>query len=137
MTVPLVTQKWRQQKLDEQRAYEAGEITADECYMEQLFPDEFIDRTEPVLKKFAAEIEVLAKQNTDNLDAVLDATKNLVLALNQINVDFDHAVIETDEREQLCQYIDDVIDSSGIGVKRLAEHMNCDRHEITDEWREW
>ena len=124
-------------KLDEKRAFEAGEITADECYMEQLFPDEFIDRTEPLLITFANEIKTISQQGIEDFAAISAAIKYTVLALNKINVEFDHAVIETDEREQLCQYIDDVMESVSIDLDRLAEHLNCGRHEITDEWREW
>lgn len=61
----------------------------------------------------------------------------LVVALNKVNEDFDHGVIETNEREELCAFIDEVIIAKGIDIEALAASQNLGRHEITDEWRDW
>ena len=61
----------------------------------------------------------------------------LVVALNDINHDFDYNVIETDEREELCAYIDGVIMLKCIDIDALATFNRCGRHELTDRWREW
>jgi hypothetical protein len=134
MAVKLLTQIWRDEKINEKRQFEAGEIDASECCMAELFPDEFINETEPLLQSLADRIS-----DIDELDypAVSDAIKTLVMALNQINEKFDQAVIETGEREQLCQFIEDVIEESAVDLGKYAVNFGCDSSEITDTWRDW
>jgi hypothetical protein len=58
------------------------------------------------------------------------------MALNAI--DEEHGSrIETGEREELCEYIDDVLTDAGIDVGGLTARRDIDRAELTDEWREW
>jgi hypothetical protein len=44
---------------------------------------------------------------------------------------------ETDEREELCDYIDALLSEYGIDVEALAARKNIGRWEITDTWRQW
>ena len=132
----LTTKSWREAKTEERRKFEAGEISADDCYMEQLFPDEFIDRTEHLLKAFVASIDQCSSSPND-FPQVMQHVEVLVVALNKVNEDFDHSVIETNEREELCAFIDEVIIAKGIDIEALAASQNLGRHEITDEWRDW
>lgn len=136
MIMKLVTESWRERKAEEKRAFEAGEITADDCYMDRLFPDSFIDRTEILLKAFTVAIKQCPTSASD-FPQVMRNIETLVLGLNQINEDFDYGVIETGEREELCEFIDQVITSRGIDIEALAASKNCDRYELTDEWRDW
>ena len=66
-----------------------------------------------------------------------DRCKSLVVALNEINADYDYAVIETGEREQLCQFVEDVIDESSVDIGDFANHLGCEKCEVTDQWRDW
>ena len=134
MKVKLVTQIWRDEKADEKRRLEAGEIDASECCIEELFPDSFIDETEPLLRSF---VECLSTVGESDYIAVSSAVESLVMALNRINEKFGHAVIETGEREQLCQFIEDVIDESAVDLDDFAKHCGCDKSDITDRWRNW
>lgn len=136
MQIQLTTESWREAKTEERRKFEAGEISADDCYMEQLFPDEFIDRTEHLLKEFVASMDQCSSSPSD-FPQVMQHVEVLVVALNKVNEDFDHGVIETNEREELCAFIDEVIIAKGIDIEALAASQNLGRHEITDEWRDW
>lgn len=44
---------------------------------------------------------------------------------------------ETGEREQLCPYLEQSLAEIGVDVEAVAERRGLDRHDITDEWREW
>ena len=134
MAVKLVTETWREDKAEEKREFEAGEIAEDELCLDQLFPDQFIADTEPLLVEFAGAI---AATNALDYDNVMNSIKSLVEKLNEINDKYNGEVIETGEREQLCQYIEDVISESAIDLDAYAKSMECDKNEITDLWREW
>lgn len=136
MQIQLTTESWREEKAEERRKFAAGEISADDCYMERLFPDAFIDRTENLLKAFVASVDQCSSA-PDDFPQIMRHVEMLVVALNKVNEDFDHGVIETDEREELCAFIDAVIIEKGIDIEALAASQNCGRHEITDEWRDW
>ncbi|WP_432086116.1 hypothetical protein [Streptomyces sp. bgisy095] len=43
----------------------------------------------------------------------------------------------TDEREQLCEYIDLTLSENGVDVAALAVRQGIDRAGITDRWRDW
>jgi hypothetical protein len=63
------------------------------------------------------------------------AVKQVVLALNAIQEVYE--AIETDEREQLCEYIEAVLTEAGIDVVALAARDGQQTSELTDRWREW
>jgi hypothetical protein len=65
------------------------------------------------------------------------AIEALVITLNEINDDFDGAVIETGEREEFCEFIDQVVLAHGIDIGALAAANDCDPAELTDQWRDW
>ena len=134
MAVKLVTETWREDKAEEKRQFEAGEISEGELCLDQLFPDQFIADTEPLLLEF---VSAIAKTDALNYESVMNSIKSLVEKLNEINDRFDGEVIETGEREQLCQYIEDVISESAIDLDQYAKNRECDKSEITDLWREW
>jgi hypothetical protein len=136
MPIQLTTELWRERKAEEKREFEAGAISADDCFMDRLFPDAFLDRTETLLKEFVASVDQCSSSASD-FPKVMRSVETLVVALNKVNEDFDHGVIETDEREELCEFIDEVIVARGIDIEALAAAQNCDPYEITDQWREW
>jgi hypothetical protein len=59
--------------------------------------------------------------------AILDYVKKAVLDLNALNGSFDGCLIETDQREDLCEYLLLAARSSGLASDK----------DITEEWREW
>ena len=53
--------------------------------------------------------------------------KDTILALNALNETCEHSLIETDQREEICDLIIKAALSVGVG--------NGD--DITEEWRDW
>ncbi|BCB74790.1 hypothetical protein GCM10022251_79180 [Phytohabitans flavus] len=59
-----------------------------------------------------------------------------MLALNGVDEDFG-GHIDTITREELCEYIDDVLTATGVDVEALTARRGRDGSELTDEWRDW
>ena len=57
--------------------------------------------------------------------------KTAILSLNKLN-DKIEGLIETGEREELCELIDQITRASGLNPKDFA-----DGEGIADEWRDW
>jgi len=55
-----------------------------------------------------------------------------VEALNELNEESDHALIETGEREELCELLDAITVAANLDPKNYAEGEG-----IADEWRDW
>ncbi|MBL7783018.1 MAG: hypothetical protein JNM22_17440 [Saprospiraceae bacterium] len=58
--------------------------------------------------------------------------KSAVLALNDLNEATDGGLIETGEREELCELLDMITIAAGLNPEDYA-----DGEGIADEWREW
>jgi len=67
----------------------------------------------------------LLRINAGNESKIISVVKGFVLALNSINDDY--GVIETMERESLCEFI-----LAGVALAGLETD-----DDITEEWREW
>jgi len=61
------------------------------------------------------------------LETSLELVKVLVLSLNQLNEDCEECLIETDQREDICEFIDSVLTKCGVSFD----------DDVTEEWREW
>jgi len=44
---------------------------------------------------------------------------------------------ETEERDDLCAYIDETLEEVGIDLDAIAARAGISRYEFTDQWREW
>lgn len=73
-------------------------------------------------------LEALASMTDPSDDTIMEHVKILVLALNDLNEQTDYSMIETGEREAICE----IIQTSAIecGLKEYSD-------DITEEWREW
>jgi hypothetical protein len=100
----------------------------------ELYPASMMLRTDEVLAEFEAEVAAFDDPSDEEVFA---AVENVVLALNGVNEEYDDAAYETDERENLCAYLDATLTEAGIDVAALAARRGIGRDEITDEWREW
>lgn len=71
----------------------------------------------------------LAKVSGAGRDAVvvMGAVKDAVLELNELNESCDCGLIETDQREQICELIIRSAAAAGVGSGE----------DLTEEWREW
>ena len=82
MVVKLVSETWREDKAEEKRQFEAGEISEGELCLDQLFPDQFIADTEPLLLEF---VSAIATTGALDYESVMNSIKSLVEKLNEIN----------------------------------------------------
>jgi hypothetical protein len=106
-------------------------LSPDEAYALTAFPPQFVAAVDAALEAYEQEIAGLS-QPTDK--AVWVAVERVVLTLNGVDPDFDHH-IETITREELSEYIEDVLAEAGIDVEALLERRGVD--EAAGEWRDW
>lgn len=118
---------------DEARRLGDGSISEDDAFMTHLYPAAKIDSTDAVLSGFAEGLRALPDL-TDG--AVLALVRVTVLALNEVDERLG-GVYETDEREELCEYLDDALEDRGVDVAALMARQGRGRYELTDEWRDW
>ncbi len=112
----------------------AGTLDPDCACMVELFPEELLVETDAVLDVFDAEVPTLAEGDDTRIFA---AVERVILALNAVNDAHDECAFETDEREQLCAYIDEALSEQGVDVAALTARHGLGRHELTDRWRDW
>src|SRR4051812_2185206 len=107
----------RENLLDGMKSY--LEASGDGCGYKQ--PD--IDRCAVIVDAYCDEI---AKKGMSQ-DALRDTVKKTVLQLNALNETCDNELIETDQREALCQLLLTAAQAAGLDTDE----------DITEEWREW
>ncbi|MET9119386.1 hypothetical protein ABZX38_35060 [Streptomyces longwoodensis] len=128
------TTNWRRGMAKEAAKLAAGTLDPDCACMIELLPEELLLETDAVLDGFEAELPTL----TEGHDAqIFAAVERVVLALNAVNAAHDECALETDEREQLCAYIDKALTEQGVDVAALTARHGLGRHELTDRWRDW
>ncbi len=129
-------ENWRALVAQEARELAAGTLAPECAGMAELFPEPLLKATDDALQAFEEDVRAL-KEPSD--EEVFGAIQRVVLDLNAINEDdkLGGSGYETDEREQLCEYIDRTLSEHGIDVAALAARSGMGRHEITDQWRDW
>jgi len=130
------TTRWRAARRKEAEEIAAGRKAREQCYLDQLYPDAFLDPTEAVLDGYAAAIAGLPA-TPEAYPAIMDQIGAATIALNEINERGDESWIETGEREALCAYIEEVVVRRGVDIDALARTHGLGRHELTDTWRDW
>lgn len=83
-----------------------------------------IAKCEYVLGSFLAKVH---SAGVGNSASVMAAVREAVLSLNALNESCDNSLIETDQREQICELIIQAAAAAGVGSGE----------DITEEWREW
>jgi hypothetical protein len=73
-------------------------------------------------------IEALAGLDDPTDDDIMAEVENTVLAINELNENTGYMLIETMEREAICEIIQDAAVECG-----LEEEYD----DVTEEWREW
>ncbi len=93
---------------------------------DDLFTPENIGVVETCLLSFLEKI----MEHTEKKKAgpIYTSVKRLVQQINRINLDYD-AFIETMEREELCEFIDKAVTTTGFIIENDLD--------ITAPWREW
>ncbi len=84
-----------------------------------------IDRCSLILDGFLNALDG-APQPVES-DVILEIVKQVVLALNELNDECEGNLIETDQREHLCDIIILAANEAGLDTDE----------DITEEWREW
>ena len=92
---------------------------------EPPYTNENIKECEKILSVFINNISSLS--DNEEMDIITSSVKDTILKLNALNEKCDYNIIETDQREDICELINAVITSKGHTVEE----------DITEEWREW
>lgn len=101
--------------LDGMRSYVAD---MDEPY----YPLAKVDECGRIIDEFLAAMAVAQGES-----AILAEVKEVVLALNKLNEECGGSLIETSQREDLCDLIERAANQSGLATD----------DDITEEWRHW
>jgi hypothetical protein len=83
-----------------------------------------IHRCAAIIDAFLAELSTAPKAEPER---VFKATERAVTKLNKLNSTCDGALIETDQREDLCKLITSAVKKRGLTTKG----------DITETWRQW
>jgi len=81
--------------------------------------------------------ELIALGSNPNPEKIKDCVKSAILELN--NLSEDSNIIETQQREDLCKFIQDAAVEAGlqVPVRMVTKDGRNLFHDITEEWREW
>ena len=90
------------------------------------YTQEEINQCEKLLDLFLTSLEKLPE--TSKNEYILDVVKKVVFGLNKLNEDCDYSLIETDQREDLCELIITASKKAGL---------ESNEDDVTEEWREW
>ncbi|MEV6180925.1 hypothetical protein [Streptomyces sp. NPDC052015] len=130
------TDNWRAWTAETAREVAAGTLTPECAGDAGLYSESLLRATDAVLEAFEDEVRALQEPYDE---VVFGTVERVVLALNAIDEDGRHggAGFCTEEREQLCEYIDLTLTEHGVDVDASAARRGVARSEITDRWREW
>jgi hypothetical protein len=81
-----------------------------------------------ILDGYLASLATVPEKNKN--DFILDAVKKTILELNQLNHDCHQTIIETIEREYLCNILVKAAIEAGLDP-------DLEDNDITLQWREW
>jgi len=126
------TGAWRTEAARQEGQVRAGTLVPDEAYALRLCPADFLTAVDAALANFEHATTTLEVRDDE---AVWSIVERVVLDLNTIA---DRTgLIETEEREQLCEYIDAVLTAKGVDIPALTASRGLGPHELTDTWRDW
>ena len=87
-----------------------------------------IDRCAAIVDHYRLTLSRIRGKGEDRNEAIMEAVKDTVLELNTLNDNCDGKLIETDQRETLCELLITAAQEAGL---------ETDVDDITEEWREW
>jgi len=88
------------------------------------YEQEDVNRCAAILDNYVAKLN--SKSNLMEAE-IRDTVKQVVLDLNELNENCGHALIETDQREDICEIILASAQNAGLATEE----------DITQEWRLW
>ncbi len=89
------------------------------------FTDEDIDQCKSLIDSY---LEALAAMDEPTDEVIMAQVEKLILALNDLDEQTNHCMIETGEREAICALVQESAIAFG-----LQEYS----YDITEDWREW
>ncbi|MER7596952.1 hypothetical protein [Streptomyces hydrogenans] len=127
---------WRAWMAQVARDVEAGILEPDCAGAAEMYPESLLRATDSALEAFEEEMRGLVNPSDEE---VFRAVERVVLALNTVDRDPVHmgAGFCTEEREQLCSYVDLTLGEYGVDVAALLARKGIVRAGITDVWRDW
>ncbi|WP_328366830.1 hypothetical protein OG800_38230 [Streptomyces sp. NBC_00445] len=128
------TTSWRHGIAEEAEELAAGALDPECACMAALFPEELLTATDAVLDAFEGELPGLGEAPDEHVFAVVE---RVVLALNAVDDAHNGSAFETDEREVLCDYIDESLTEHGVDVVALTARHCLGRYQLTNKWRKW
>ncbi|WP_328360393.1 hypothetical protein OG800_24545 [Streptomyces sp. NBC_00445] len=128
------TTSWRHGIAEEAEELSAGTLDPECACMASLFPEELLTTTDSVLDGFEGELPGLGEAPDEQVFAVVE---RVVLALNAVNDANNGGTFETDEREELCDYIDESLTEHGVDVAALTARHGLGPYQLTNKWRKW
>ncbi|MFE7983104.1 hypothetical protein ACH4KU_34210 [Streptomyces althioticus] len=128
------TTSWRHGIAEEAEELAAGTLDPECACMAALFPEVLLTATDVVLDAFEGELPGLGEASDEQVFAVVE---RVVLALNAVDDAHNGNAFETDEREELCDYIDESLTEHGVDVVALTARHGLGRYQLTDKWRKW
>ncbi|WP_206604246.1 hypothetical protein [Aquimarina sediminis] len=90
-----------------------------------IFTDESIEIIEKLLIDYIAQIITLTKKR--NATTIYNSVKKITKNINRVNHRLN--VIDTLEREELCNFINKIVRKTGLNIDSEID--------LTEEWREW
>ncbi|MER6619173.1 hypothetical protein [Streptomyces sp. NPDC000931] len=128
------SQYWRSEIAKEANAVADGTLIPDCASFLGVYSESFLEAVDAALAAFEVEARELDEASDRTILAVVE---RVVLALNRVNQEATGGGIDTDEREQICLFIDEVLNENGVNVDGLAARNGVSRYAITDRWRQW
>ncbi|MGW0696664.1 hypothetical protein [Streptomyces sp. NPDC002738] len=96
----------------------------------ELYTPAMLEATDAALDTFEDEARSLGGALDER---ILATVERVVEQLNTI--DNEHGAFCTIEREELCEYIDQVVTEQGTDVSELLARQGME--ELTERWRDW
>ncbi|MBQ5782855.1 MAG: hypothetical protein IKV52_00400 [Oscillospiraceae bacterium] len=84
-----------------------------------------VEKCKAILFEYLEALDAITEPDDE---AIMEQVKNVVEALNTLNEETDYSLIETDAREDICEFINTTAAECG-----LEEFYD----DVTEEWREW
>ncbi|MGW5465580.1 hypothetical protein [Streptomyces sp. NPDC003996] len=128
------TTSWRRGIAEEAEELAASTLDPECACMAGVFPEELLTATDAVLDVFETELPGLVDASDERVFVVVE---RVILALNAVNEAHNGNAFETDEREELCDYIDESLTEHGVDVVALTARHGLGRYQLTDKWRKW
>ncbi len=127
-----------QRRVDEEAAELAcGTLSPELAPARHLWPESLRVATDAALATFEGEVRALSLPSDED---ILSVVERLVLTLNKINdehVRSGKIGYETEERDELCDYISASLQEAGIEVQALESRHGAQRGDIAGKWRDW